>query len=359
MSAADQNATDVELQGVRKEFGSFVAVHDLDLHVGGAQFVAILGPSGCGKTTVLRMISGLLDPTAGAIYVGGENMVRVPTHERNLGFVFQDYALFPHMTVAKNVAFGLEMRREAKESIQSRVAECLDLVGLGSHASKRPAALSGGERQRVALARALAIRPRVMLLDEPLSNLDARLRASLRGELRRIHDETGITTIFVTHDQAEALSIADRIVVMSQGRVHQDGPPKDVYEKPATQFVATFLGDANVIKGTPSGGAMETELGTLQTSVPTTVHHDAVMVRPEHIELQPLADGDQDQGRTGRIASVAYLGSTTRFGVVLETGQSVAADGRGDLARRLKLGDRVSVSWLSHYAVPLAKPPTQ
>jgi putative spermidine/putrescine transport system ATP-binding protein len=356
---SERRATDVELVGIRKEFGSFVAVHSLDLLVSGSQFVAILGPSGCGKTTVLRMISGLLDPTAGAIHVGGRNMVQVPAHKRNIGFVFQDYALFPHMTVAKNVAFGLEMRRASAAATKVRVAECLELVGLAAHAEKRPAALSGGERQRVALARALAIRPEVMLLDEPLSNLDARLRASLRGELRRIHDETGITTIFVTHDQAEALSIADRIVVMSQGRVHQDGDPKAVYERPATRFVANFLGEANVFPGTPAGSdGVATELGVVKTSVPVTAEHDAVMVRPEHVDVRGADEAAASDARVGSIASVAYLGSTTRYGVVLDSGHSIASDVRNELSPQLSKGDRVTVSWRSEYCVPLSQPPS-
>jgi putative spermidine/putrescine transport system ATP-binding protein len=307
------------------------------------------------------MIAGLLDPTAGGIHVGGRDMVQVPAHQRNIGLVFQDYALFPHLTVAKNVAFGLEMRGLPKEETRVRVAGALELVGLSQHAEKRPSTLSGGERQRVALARALAIEPQVLLLDEPLSNLDARLRHTLREELRRIHDETGITTVFVTHDQAEALSIADRIVVMSHGRVHQDGPPKAVYERPATRFVANFLGDANVLPGfVDPAGRFATQLGQLETSTPLTAEHTAVMVRPEHIQVRPETSPDDRPEVTnfaGRITTVAYLGSTTRYRVALDAGPVLIADARNTGRSVAVSGDRVLIAWRAVNCVPVADDP--
>lgn len=236
------------LHRLTKHFGTLVAVDQVTLEVAAGEFVCVLGPSGCGKTTLLRLVAGFETPSEGAIYYRGAPVHHLPPQERNFGIVFQSYALFPHMTVWDNVAFGLRVRRLPAAEVRTRVAKMLELVGLEQAARLYPAQLSGGMQQRVALARALAIRPRVLLLDEPLSALDAKIRVRLRAEIRRIQRELGVTVLYVTHDQEEALSIADRLVVMWQGRVQQAGPPPEVYTRPVNSFVADFVGTTNLLQ---------------------------------------------------------------------------------------------------------------
>ncbi|MBB95397.1 MAG: polyamine ABC transporter ATP-binding protein [Rhodobacteraceae bacterium] len=239
----------VSLRNIVKQFGTFTAVHKANLDIPEGAFVTLLGPSGCGKTTNLRMIAGLLDPTEGEILIGGKRVNDIPIHKRNLGIVFQNYALFPHKTVAENVAFGLKYRDVPKSDIPARVQAALDLVQLPHVGDRYPKALSGGQQQRIALARAIVIEPDVLLLDEPLSALDANLREDMRVELKRIQDKIGVTTVFVTHDQSEALAMSDQIVVMSAGRIEQVGTPEEVYNTPASEFVANFLGASNILDG--------------------------------------------------------------------------------------------------------------
>ena len=239
----------VSLRNIVKQFGTFTAVHKANLEIPEGAFVTLLGPSGCGKTTNLRMIAGLLDPTEGEILIGGRRVNDIPIHKRNLGIVFQNYALFPHKTVAENVAFGLKYRDVPKSEVPKRVQAALDLVQLPNVGDRYPKALSGGQQQRIALARAIVIEPDVLLLDEPLSALDANLREDMRVELKRIQDQIGVTTVFVTHDQSEALAMSDQIVVMSAGRIEQVGTPEEVYNTPASEFVANFLGASNIMKG--------------------------------------------------------------------------------------------------------------
>ncbi len=239
----------LELERLTKSFGSHNAVDGLTLGVEKGEFVALLGPSGCGKTTTLQMIAGFVEPTSGAIRLGGKDLLAMKPAKRGLGIVFQSYALFPHMTVAENVGFGLEMQGVAAAERKTRVGETLELVGLGAFTARFPRQMSGGQQQRVALARALVIRPQVLLLDEPLSNLDAKLREGMQIELRQIQRTVGTTTILVTHDQAEAMALSDRIVVMNQGKAEQIGPPHEAYERPATPFVANFLGKTNLVNG--------------------------------------------------------------------------------------------------------------
>ncbi len=239
----------LELEKLTKSFGAHNAVDGLTLGVEKGEFVALLGPSGCGKTTTLQMIAGFVEPTSGAIRLAGKDLLAIKPARRGLGIVFQSYALFPHMTVAENVGFGLEMQGVGAAERKTRVAETLELVGLGAFATRFPRQMSGGQQQRVALARALVIRPQILLLDEPLSNLDAKLREGMQIELRQIQRTVGTTTILVTHDQAEAMALSDRIVVMNQGRAEQIGPPHEAYERPATPFVANFLGKTNLVNG--------------------------------------------------------------------------------------------------------------
>ncbi|MDP3524577.1 MAG: ABC transporter ATP-binding protein [Hoeflea sp.] len=237
----------VSLSQIVKRFGDYTAVHQMSLEIEEGSFVTLLGPSGCGKTTTLRMIAGLLDPTQGDITIKGRRVNDVPIHKRNLGLVFQNYALFPHKTVAENVAFGLNYRGVARDEVKRRVAAALELVQLPELGARYPKELSGGQQQRIALARAIVIEPDVLLLDEPLSALDANLREDMRVELKRIQQSIGVTTVFVTHDQTEALAMSDQIIVMSEGRVEQVGAPEDVYNTPATEFVARFLGASNLL----------------------------------------------------------------------------------------------------------------
>ncbi|MEU9183753.1 ABC transporter ATP-binding protein [Streptomyces sp. NPDC048484] len=254
----------VQLDAVSREFAGTAAVRDLDLTVRRGEFTALLGPSGCGKTTTLRMIAGFLEPTAGRILLEGEDATRLPPERRNIGMVFQSYALFPHLTVEKNVAFGLKMRGVEDGARRIRAGEALELVGLSHLAGRKPKQLSGGQQQRIALARAIAVRPSVLLLDEPLSNLDARLRVQMRQELARIQKETGLTAILVTHDQEEALELADSMVILDQGTVAQQGAPREVFGAPANRFVAEFLGYENFVE-LPDGRT--------------------VTIRPEHVTV--------------------------------------------------------------------------
>ena len=255
----------VTLTNIEKKFGNFTAVEPMSLDIPEGAFVTLLGPSGCGKTTTLRMIAGLLDPTGGEITIRGRRVNDLPIHKRNLGIVFQNYALFPHKTIADNVGFGLRYRDVSRADAARRVREALELVQLPDVGERYPSALSGGQQQRIALARAIVIEPDVLLLDEPLSALDANLRENMRVELKKIQHRIGVTSIFVTHDQAEALAMSDRIVVMSDGRVEQVGPPEEVYNAPASEFVANFLGASNILHGRCSGR----ENGTVAIEAPT------------------------------------------------------------------------------------------
>jgi putative spermidine/putrescine transport system ATP-binding protein len=319
-----------------------VAVDRVDLDVAEGELVALLGPSGCGKTTTLRMVAGFIAPSAGRVLIGGQDVTARPPYARDTGMVFQGYALFPHMTVAENVGFGLEMRRVPKAARAGRVAEALRLVRLEGLGERRPAQLSGGQQQRVALARALVVNPGVFLLDEPLSNLDARLRAEVRVEIRALQQRLGLTTLFVTHDQEEALTMADRMVVMDRGRVRQIGTPQALYERPANLFVAGFLGRCNIFRGSveapgrfrAAGAALPCEAGE---------GRKALVVRPERIAIGPHG------ALPGRVAMVTYLGGLTDWhidtdvGTVLVTRPTPAA---GDPLRQLAAGEKVALDWM-------------
>ncbi len=323
-----QNA--VELKGVVKRFGDFTAVHAMDLAIEEGSFVTFLGPSGCGKTTTLRMIAGLLGTTEGDILVKDRRVNDMPIHKRNLGLVFQNYALFPHKRIFDNIAFGLKYRNVAKAEIAERVGAALDLVQLPQLADRYPHELSGGQQQRIALARAIVIQPDVLLLDEPLSALDANLREDMRVELKRIQDRLGITTIFVTHDQSEALAMSDRIVVMSEGRVEQVGAPEEVYNSPASEFVARFLGNSNLVPARVSArengvitvdaedlGAVPV-LETRATGV-DGAHALHLVIRAEKLRLAPPGEAaDPDGARlSGTVDTVDYQGQAARYFVTV------------------------------------------
>jgi putative spermidine/putrescine transport system ATP-binding protein len=341
--------SDLILERLRKEYGAFVAVDDVSLRVEEGELVALLGPSGCGKTTTLRMIAGFIEPTAGRIAIGGRDVTWDPPYRRDTGMVFQSYALFPHMTVAQNVAFGLEMRKVPRAEAETRVRQALELVRLDHLGDRLPRQLSGGQQQRVALARALVVNPGVFLLDEPLSNLDAKLRLEVRIEIRELQKRLGLTTVFVTHDQEEALTLADRLVVLDHGVVQQVGTPEELYEAPANLFVAGFIGRSNVLHGRVVERGRFVTKGGLALSVPTggaPQGEAALALRPERIEVAPGSRGD---GVTGRVQLVTYLGAATEYRVALDGGESltasVATPRPGDPLKQVGAGDTVTLTW--------------
>ncbi len=305
------------MTGLSRRYGQVVALDGLDLTLQPGELVALLGPSGCGKTTTLRLLAGLEDADAGQITVAGRDITHVPASRRDMGMVFQAYSLFPHMTVRQNVAFGLRLRRAVAAVRDRRAVEMLELVGLSEQADRYPHQLSGGQQQRVALARALAIEPQVLLLDEPLSALDAKVRAQLRDEIRRIQLEVGITTLFVTHDQEEALAIADRVGVMRDGRLEQLASPTDVYSRPATAFVAEFVGLSNRLAGTVSGGVVTVRGCDLPLMDRSTPDGPAMaLVRPEAVTLASGYPADSGP-LTGTVIASTFLGATSRVTVDL------------------------------------------
>ena len=327
----------VRLEGIRKRFGEVVAVDGIDLEVLEGEFFSMLGPSGSGKTTTLRMIAGFELPTEGRVLLHGRDVSREPPYERDVNTVFQDYALFPHMTVGENVGYGLMIRKVDREERRRRVGEALRMVRLEGYEGRRPTQLSGGQRQRVALARALVNRPRVLLLDEPLGALDLKLREEMQIELKAIQQEVRITFIYVTHDQAEALTMSDRLAVFSQGRIEQVGAPADVYERPATPFVAGFVGTSNLLRGDVARSIVGRD-GTFT-------------VRPEKIRLAGPDEAPRpaDTSALGRIREVAYVGPDTRYFVVLDAGpelvvtqQNLSTTSSEALAQR---GRRVRLVW--------------
>jgi putative spermidine/putrescine transport system ATP-binding protein len=324
MSEPPSLASHLALRGLTKRYGETVAVDNLSLEVARGEMLAFLGPSGCGKTTSLRMIAGLVSATTGEILVGGRPLNGVPPHQRDMGLVFQSYALFPHMSVAANVGFGLEMRRCPVSDRARRVAEALRLVHLQGFEKRRPAELSGGQQQRVALARVLVIRPSILLFDEPLSNLDAKLRDEMRSEIRELQQRLGITAIFVTHDQSEALTVCDKVAVLNGGRLEQLGAPEDLYERPATPFVASFIGRGNWFEGKAEQRRVELPWGTVAAA---RAHSGRVrlMVRPHRIEIAAQAvqhsastcsDGTVN-AVSGTIERVIYSGDLMQYDVTV------------------------------------------
>ena len=323
----------IEIQGVTKRFGAVTAVDRVDLTVADGELFTLLGPSGCGKTPLLRLLAGFYPPDAGTIRFGDRVVNGLAPYERRIGMVFQNYALWPHMTVADNIGYGLRLRKLAAAEVGARLQEGLRKVNLTGFEARYPGQLSGGQQQRVALARALVLNPDILLLDEPLSNLDAKIRIQVRAEIRRLQQELRITTIYVTHDQEEALSLSDRVAVMRDGHVLQVGPPKELYERPRTRFVADFVGTNNLVPGEVQvGGARDgdlvvaTALGPLRAVASGTVSGRCVLaVRPENVALGPGAAGDGNRV-DGRVSLVSYLGNTLRYDVQTDAGLVLRAD---------------------------------
>ena len=314
---SERPGVEVRLENLVRRYGAVTALDGLSLTISPGELVALLGPSGCGKTTALRLLAGLEQADDGRVVVGGKDVTDLPASKRNIGMVFQAYSLFPHMVAWENVAFGLQMRHVGAAERKKRALDMLELVGLGRFANRYANQMSGGQQQRVALARALAIEPQVLLLDEPLSALDAKVRSRLRDEIRRVQLEVGITTLFVTHDQEEALAIADRVGVMQSGRLEQLGPPMVVYSRPATPFVADFVGLTNRLAGTVRRGVVEvrgTEIPLVQADVPDGPA--TALVRPEAVTL--ASNGELEAGPlVGTVIAVAFLGAVSRVTVDL------------------------------------------
>jgi len=337
----------LDIAGLAKRYGDFYAVRDVSLGIRDGEFLVLLGPSGCGKTTTLRMVAGFIEPTAGHVKLGGSDVTLLPPWKRNAGMVFQSYALFPHLNVAQNVAFGLEMRKLAKADIERRVEETLALVRLGGYGARLPRQLSGGQQQRVALARALAIRPDVLLLDEPLSNLDAKLRQEVRVEIRELQRQLGLTTVMVTHDQEEALTMADRLVVMSEGSVRQVGSQRDLYERPADRFVAGFVGRSTFLEGAVEApGRFRTDGGLAIACAGGQAGRAALSLRPERLEIAATRQAGLDNSLPGTVEFVSYLGALIDIHVRLSPGDRLVvqiANRDGGFAP--EVGQSVHVGW--------------
>lgn len=332
----------VAFRNVRKSFGQFTAIPDLTLDIAPGELVTLLGPSGCGKTTTLRMLAGLESPTEGQILIGGDDVTRLPADRRDVSMVFQSYALFPHMKVGENVAYGLEAGGMKSADARKRAEEALELVGLSGLAGRLPAELSGGQQQRVAVARALVLEPQVLLLDEPLSNLDARLRRKVRTDIRELQQRLGFTAVYVTHDQEEALAVSDKIVVMKQGKIAQIGTPRELYETPASEFIADFIGEANVVDGnvlSVQGDLATVELGGVSLDLPArgaSAGPARLSLRSNALKVKPSGPGV-----AGTIASSAYLGDHMEYEIDGPLGRIFVVDDEGETP--LPVGTTVSM----------------
>ncbi len=355
------------LKGITRKFGDVTAVDDVSLEIARGELFFLLGPSGCGKTTLLRLIAGFYAPDAGSILFDDQDVTRTPPHRRNTGMVFQNYALWPHMSVRENVAYGLVLRKVPSSEQRDRVSEALGMVRMDAYGERSPNQLSGGQQQRVALARALVIRPDVVLLDEPLSNLDARLRLEMRDEIRRIHDETGATMIYVTHDQKEALSMADRVAVMDMGAVAQSGSPRSIYARPASTFVADFIGETNFVAGRLTSAetplSVETAVGVLHSTVEPAdglSPGDEVVcsVRPEAIRISEPDDavGEEENVLDGIVRQTVYLGDHEQYSVRLNDGTPVKLVDHRPGRRRAGPGAPIRLKCDASQVVVLRKP---
>jgi iron(III) transport system ATP-binding protein len=340
-----EETASVVLDGVTKRFGPVVAVDQVSLEIPAGKLVTLLGPSGCGKTTTLRIVAGLEQPTAGRVFIGEEDVTPLPAANRSVTMVFQAYALFPHLTVFENIAYGLRVARRPEEEIRRSVGEVMDLVGLPGLEQRSPAQLSGGQQQRVALARALVMQPKVLLFDEPLSNLDAKLRKRVRADIRALQQQLGITSVYVTHDQAEALALSDVVVVMNQGRIEQIGTPTDLYRRPASRFVADFIGEANLLPAAVEDGTVRVggyRFAYQQDGVapgPATL-----MVRPEAIRVE--AEAAAREGLPGRVRSAFFMGTYADYIVETEVGEVSVADAQS-VDRMHGVGQAVRLQFLA------------
>ena len=334
----------LQLTGITKSYGDFKAVDDISLDIADGEFVVLLGPSGCGKTTTLRIVAGFVEPTSGAVGIGERDLTSLPPWKRNVGLVFQSYALFPHMTVAENIAFGLEMRKMPRAEMAPKITEALRLVRLEHLSDRLPRQLSGGQQQRVALARALVFRPDVLLLDEPLSNLDAKLRADVRVEIRELQRKLGLTTVMVTHDQEEALTMADRLVVMSEGRIRQIGTQRDLYERPSEKFVADFVGRSTFIEGRMDGSGRFVSAGGLIIACEGAGTGSACLaLRPERLALTAAT---MDNSFAGTVEFISYLGSQVDLHVRLSPKERIIVQVQNRPEQSLPdIGEQVRIGW--------------
>lgn len=345
----------LELHTITKYFGPTIAVNHVNLSINQGEFLTLLGPSGCGKTTILRMVAGFESPSEGNILLDGEDITHRAANKRPMGMVFQSYALFPHLTVDQNIAFGMEIKRVSREQIKKRCAELLELVGLTEMGRRYPHQLSGGQQQRIALARALAVEPKVLLLDEPLSALDAKVRVSLRNEIRRIQQQLKMTAIYVTHDQEEALAISDRIAVMAKGKIEQLDRPEEIYVNPHTVFAATFVGTSNQFRGvveSPNEGLCQAGRYTLHVMPMTNLQKGSsvlIMIRPEEMTLQAADNTTNANGTanhiTGFIELRTFLGPFTRFHIKVHEDMTLTADIPSQQARGYFVGQNVVLSF--------------
>jgi spermidine/putrescine ABC transporter ATP-binding subunit len=363
--------SDLELRGLTKKFGGFKAVDHVTLKVESGEFLSLIGPSGCGKTTTLRMIAGLSEPDGGSIFIKNEVVNEKPVHKRNIGMVFQSYALFPHMTVFDNIAFGLRMKKFNRTAIKQKVDDALHLVQLPHLRDRYPKQISGGQQQRVALARAIVTEPAVLLLDEPMSNLDAKLREQMRVDLKQLQQKLGITTIYVTHDQIEAFTMSDQVVLMHAGRIEQIGTPLDVYEMPATVFAANFIGHSNIFRSKfvpddyGAGSYVVTEKGLKIKVAPRAAFESdeslCLAIRPERIRLlESGRDAKLENRLAGKIEFIAYLGASTQYQVSAESGDIFIVEEqniRGYQTR--KKGGSIFLEWSMHDCLLTPMPPPQ
>jgi ABC-type Fe3+/spermidine/putrescine transport system ATPase subunit len=346
----------IELRGIEKRYGNSVALCPIDLDIRDGEFFCLLGPSGCGKTTTLNMIGGFVEPSGGVVRIAGTDVTKLPPNRRPVNTVFQSYALFPHLNVIENVCFGLRMARVPKDEQRRRAKEALDLVGLGAFAERPVAQLSGGQAQRVAIARALVNKPQVLLLDEPLGALDLKLRKRLQTELALIQRHVGTTFVFVTHDQEEAMALADRILILNEGRIEQLGTPEEIYRQPASLFAADFIGESNILRGKKNGNAFVLENGArvpISAQAPDAV--SSVVIRPEALRI------GQDGFLGAEVLSREYLGSITRMVMVLENSETQVVSSLNDHDMHslsgigLEPGQNVKLSWSENAAHPLVE----